>query len=80
AGDNFKLYFEGKQVPGDEFQDGTLMSEHDGCVSLESDNFLEYPMGERYYKWEVTRSGTTETFHDTIYLEENEQRVYEILY
>jgi hypothetical protein len=78
--DNFKLYFEGKQVPGDEFQDGNLMSEHEGCVSLESDNFLDYPMGERYYKWEVTRSGITEIYYDTIYLQENEYKTYEINY
>jgi hypothetical protein len=34
----------------------------------------------RYYRWEVTRSGITETFYDTIYLEAGEQRTYEILY
>ncbi|MEX1190745.1 MAG: hypothetical protein WEA99_02145 [Brumimicrobium sp.] len=79
-GDNLKLYYIGREVPGQEMLDGQLMSEHDGCVNVESDNFISYPMGRRYYRWEVTRSGTTEVFQDTIYLEENEQRVYEILY
>jgi hypothetical protein len=37
-------------------------------------------MGEIYYRWEVTRNGVTEEFHDTIYLEENEYKVYEINY
>ena len=80
GGDNFKLFFEGKQVPGNEFLNGSLMSEHNGCVNLTSNDYISHPMGERYYRWEVTRSGITEEFHDTIYLEEGEQKVYEILY
>ena len=78
--DNFKLFFEGKQVPGNEFLNGSLMSEHNGCVNLTSNDYISHPMGERYYRWEVTRSGITEEFHDTIYLEESEQKVYEINY
>ena len=81
AGDNFKLYYEGRQVggQGDNIV-GAQMRDEDGCYSFESTSFSNVPMGERYYRWEVTRNGVTEEFHDTIYLEEGEQKVYEILY
>jgi hypothetical protein len=80
AGDNFKLFHEGSEVGFNNFADGDPIKEGDGCYSYEGSSFSNVPMGRRFYRWEVTRSGTTEIFHDTIYLEEGEQRVYEILY
>ena len=53
--------------------------QHDGCVNFESD-YLGVPMGRLALRWEVTKNITTTTYHDTIYLEEGEQRVYEINY
>lgn len=81
TGDNFKLYYEGRKVggQGDNIV-GAQMRDEDSCYFYEATSFSEVPMGERYYRWEVTRSGTTEVFQDTIYLEEGEQRVYEINY
>ena len=81
GGDNFKLYYMGRQVGGQGSNIvGALAREGDGCYQYESSSFSDVPMGEIYYRWEVTRSGVTEEFHDTIYLEESEQRVYEINY
>jgi hypothetical protein len=76
AGDEMVLY-QGNQIGSFDFNQPW---EHDGCAFWESNGYSNVPMGEQYYRWEVTRSGTTEIFHDTIYLEEGEQRVYEILY
>lgn len=79
--DNFKLYYMGRQVGGQGSNIvGALAREGDGCYQYESSSFSDVPMGEIYYRWEVTRNGVTEEFHDTIYLEESEQKVYEINY
>ena len=79
--DNFKLFYEGRQVGGQGSGIvGAQMRDEDGCYFHEASSFSDVPMGERYYRWEVTRNGVTEEFHDTIYLEEGEQKVYEILY
>jgi hypothetical protein len=59
---------------------GALSREGEGCYQYESSSFSDVPMGGIYHRWEVTRSGNTETFYDTIYLQEGEQKVYEILY
>ncbi|PWH84756.1 hypothetical protein [Brumimicrobium oceani] len=60
--------------------DGDFGWQHDGCVYWESNGYSTVPMGEQYYRWEVTRSGNTSTYYDTIYLQEGEQRMYEINY
>ncbi|MEX1192624.1 MAG: hypothetical protein WEA99_11685 [Brumimicrobium sp.] len=74
---NFKLFHEGSDVGFYNYGKGSPIKEGDGCYFFEHSHFSHIPMGRRYYCWEVTRSRTTEIFHDTIYLEENEQRVYE---
>jgi hypothetical protein len=51
-----------------------------GCYNYIGSFFSDVPMGRRFYKWEVTRNGNTETFFDTIYLEAGETRTYEINY
>lgn len=76
GGDEMVLY-QGNQIGSIDFSQPW---EHNGCALWESNGYSKIPMGEQYYRWEVTRSGTTDIFHDTIYLEEGEQRVYEILY
>jgi hypothetical protein len=75
-GDEMVLY-QGNQIGTFDFNQPW---EHNGCAIWESNGYSDVPMGEQYYRWEVTRSGTTEVFHDTIYLEKHEQKVYEILY
>ncbi|PWH84762.1 hypothetical protein [Brumimicrobium oceani] len=71
------LLFQGNQIGNFDFN---YPWEHNGCAFWESNGYSEVPMGEQYYKWEVTRSGITEIFYDTIYLQEGEQKVYEINY
>src|SRR5690554_1603352 len=76
AGDEMVL-FQGNQVGNFDFNQPW---EHDGCAFWVSNGYSNVPMGEQYYRWEVTRSGNTETFYDTIYLQEGEQKLYEINY
>ena len=79
-GDDFKLFHEGSDAGFLELDPNTPNLEGGGCFSYEGSSFSNVPMGRRFYRWEVTRSGVTETYYDTIYLQEGEQRVYEILY
>jgi hypothetical protein len=53
---------------------------HNGCAIWSSTDYSDIPMGENYYKWEVTRNGITETFYDTIYLNAGEYKTYNIDY
>jgi hypothetical protein len=81
ASDKIKVYYLGRQVGGQEPPIiGALIREGDGCYFFESNDFNEVPMGERYYRREVTRNGITEIFHDTIYLNAGEFYTYEINY
>ena len=80
GGDDFKLFHEGSDAGFLELDPNTPNLEGGGCFSYEGSSFSNVPMGRRFYRWEVTRSGVTETYYDTIYLQEGEQRVYEILY
>ncbi len=53
---------------------------HVGCANWETNGYSDLPMGEIYYKWEVTRNGTTNTFYDTLYLNAGEYKTFEINY
>ncbi len=53
---------------------------HSGCVNWETNGYSDLPMGNVFYRWEVTRNSNTEIFYDTIYLEAGEYRTYEINY
>ena len=54
--------------------------EQQGCINFEQDNFYADPMGRIHFEWHVTKNNSTQIFHDTISLEEGEQRLYEIIY
>ncbi len=54
--------------------------EHDGCALWESNGYSDIPMGEQYYKWEVTRNNVTTTYYDTLYLNAGEYKTYDINY
>ena len=80
-GDNFKLYYLGRLVGGQGSGIvGALAKEGNGCYFYESSEYSDIPMGEIYYKWEVTRSGGTNIFYDTITLNAGEYKTYEINY
>lgn len=51
-----------------------------GCDGFISNHFSQVPMGNYYYKWVVTRAGVSNTFYDTVYVDENEFVTYEINY
>lgn len=75
-GDSMTLY-QGNKISNFDFN---YPWQHDGCAYWETNGYSNVPMGEQYYRWEVTRSGNIEIFYDTIYLQEGEQKVYEINY
>ncbi|PWH84774.1 hypothetical protein [Brumimicrobium oceani] len=74
--DEMSLY-QGNQIGSFNY---TQPWEHNGCTFWESNGYSNIPMGEQYYKWEVTRNNITTTYYDTIYLNAGEYRTYEINY
>jgi hypothetical protein len=51
-----------------------------GCNGYVGDHFSSVPIGNYFFKWEVTRNSTTTTFYDTITLSPGEYRTYDINY
>ena len=79
--DYLKLYYLGRQVGGQgENIVGAVIREGGGNYSYVGNDFSSVPMGERYYKWEVTRNNVTNIYYDTIYLNPGEYKTYEINY
>lgn len=76
--DAFKLYHLGSDVGYLNLDAPIKIGE--GCYSYIGSFYSDVPMGQRFYKWEVTRNGLTETFYDTIYLNAGEYKTYEINY
>lgn len=60
--------------------DGGFGWEHMGCAYWETNGYSEIAMGEVYFRWEVTRSGNTSTYYDTVYYPAGENKIYEINY
>ncbi len=81
ATDYFKLYYMGRQVGGQGSGIvGAISKEGSGCYSYTGSDFSSVPMGEMYWKWEVTRNSITTTYYDTIYLGPGEYKTYDINY
>jgi hypothetical protein len=75
--DHFTLYSEGTQA--DMTNIGLMFDEY-GCYQLNTSGYSKVPMGERYYRWTVTKSGTMNTYYDTISIAEGEYKIYTINY
>lgn len=60
--------------------DGDFGWEHNGCAYWETNGYSDIAMGNVYFRWEVTRSGSTNTYYDTVYYAPGEYRTYEINY
>jgi hypothetical protein len=78
--DHFKLFYNGRQVGGQDGLIGAVVKDEQGCYTFEQEHWSDVPMGKRYYKWEVTRSTGTTVTYDTIALNQGEQKVYNINY
>ncbi len=75
--DHFVLYAEGTEV---DMSVNGVMIDKMGCYQYTAPSHSKIPMGKRYYRWEVTRSGVTNTYYDTLYFAENEYKTFEINY
>ncbi len=51
-----------------------------GCYQYLSPEYFTVPMGTTIVEWEVTRNGSTNTYSDTIYLNELQEYTYPIYY
>ena len=78
--DYFKLYHYGSDVGFLNASQGNPIREGGGCYSYIGSDFSSVPMGGRYYRWEVTRNGVTNTYYDTLYLNPGEYKTYDINY
>ncbi|AEA43893.1 hypothetical protein [Fluviicola taffensis] len=81
ASDYFKLYYMGRQVGGQGSNIvGALSLQGGGCYSYTGNDFSSVPMGNMYWKWEVTRNNVTTTYYDTINFSAGEYKIYDINY
>lgn len=60
--------------------DGSFAWQHDGCIFWETNGHSKIPMGNVYYKWEVTKNNITNSFYDTVFYGAGEFKTYEINY
>lgn len=54
--------------------------QHNGCAFWQTNGQSQHAMGNIYYRWEVTRSGGTTIYHDTVYYAPEVLTEYEINY
>jgi hypothetical protein len=81
ASDYFKLYYMGRQVGGQGSGIvGAISKEGGGCYNFLASDFSSVPMGNMYWKWEVTRNSITNIYYDTINLSSGEYKTYDINY
>jgi hypothetical protein len=78
--DHFKLFYNGRQVGGQDGLIGAVVKDEYGCYTFEQGHWSDVPMGQFYYKWEVTRSTGTTITYDTVTVNQGEQKVYNINY
>jgi hypothetical protein len=50
------------------------------CEDYIMSDFVQVPMGNWYFNWEVTKNGVTNIYYDTIFLNDGEQKYYEFNY
>lgn len=60
--------------------DGSFGWQHHGCAFWQTNGQSDIPMGNVYYRWEVTRSSGTTIYYDTVYYAPGVLTEYEINY
>jgi hypothetical protein len=60
--------------------DATFGWQHHGCAFWQTNGHSDIPMGNVYFRWEVTRSGGTTIHYDTVYYAPGVLTEYEINY
>jgi hypothetical protein len=53
---------------------------YNGCEDYTMPDFVQVPMGNWYFHWEVTKNGITNNYYDTLFLNAGEQKYYEFNY
>ena len=53
---------------------------YDGCTDFTMPDFVQVPMGNWYFTWNVTKNGITTSYSDTIFLAAGEYKYYEFNY
>jgi hypothetical protein len=53
---------------------------YDGCTDFTMPDFVQVPMGNWYFTWNVTKNGVTTSYSDTIFLAAGEYKYYEFNY
>lgn len=78
--DVINVYRELIEVPRYETWSATHPYVQNGCTQTISPEYFEVLMGKYHFWWNVTKNGITTTYHDTIFLNKGEYKVYEINY
>lgn len=74
--DNFIIYRE-NQITN--FNWGSPF-ELNGCANYDDLDYADYPMGNYYFHWQVTKNSITQDYYDTLYLDAFQDTIYTINY
>jgi hypothetical protein len=78
SNDELKLYFDGGLYDGYTFNPG-LMTTLTGCIDIPGTP-VKSTMGNKYFHWEVTKNGVTNTYYDTVFVQDTGITTLDIFY
>jgi hypothetical protein len=76
--DELKLYFDGGAYDGHTFNSG-LITTLTGCIDIPGTP-VKTTMGYKYFHWEVTKNGSSQTFYDTVIVQNGAITEFDVLY
>ncbi len=78
SSDNIKIYFDSGPYDSRTFNPGMITS-LDGCIDIPGTP-VKSSMGYKYFHWEVTKNNVTTTYHDTVFVNENQTTILNVFY
>jgi hypothetical protein len=76
--DQNKIYYDGAEYNDNLYSIG-LLTTLDGCIDITTTP-LKISSGNKYFHWEVTKNGVTNTYYDTIFVEDTGITTLDIFY
>lgn len=76
--DQIKIYYDGAEYNDNLYSIG-LLTTLDGCIDITTTP-LKISSGNKYFHWEVTKNGVSNTYYDTIFVQDTGITTLDIFY
>lgn len=76
--DQIKIYYDGAEYNDNLYSIG-LLTTLDGCIDITTTP-LKISSGNKYFHWEVTKNGVTNTYYDTVFVQDTGITTLDIFY